>query len=190
MRKCWNCGQPTNDETSRVCSDEICQRAEKKSINGEFRIKHPREHLYGRSLKHHMLKRGRDEAAKADAKAAAKAAFDAAYAAAYAATFSEDYAIGCAAAAARDAYFAASTEADEDVVAEAKAAKAAKVRSERNRYLDEICWMDAGIAWDQNRPPDNRKARNVKASDSRERMKKAMQDLGMTEELKLYFGEE
>ena len=39
MRKCWNCGQPTNDETSRVCSDEICQRAEKKSSNGEFRNK-------------------------------------------------------------------------------------------------------------------------------------------------------
>jgi len=31
MRKCWNCGEPTNDETSRVCSDKICQRAEKKS---------------------------------------------------------------------------------------------------------------------------------------------------------------
>ena len=39
MRKCWNCGQPTNDENSRVCSDEICQRAEKKSSNGEFRNK-------------------------------------------------------------------------------------------------------------------------------------------------------
>ena len=37
MRKCWNCGQPTNNENSRVCSDEICQRAEKKSINGEFK---------------------------------------------------------------------------------------------------------------------------------------------------------
>jgi len=39
MRKCWNCGQPTNDETSRVCSDEICQRAEKKSSDGKFRNK-------------------------------------------------------------------------------------------------------------------------------------------------------
>ena len=37
MRKCWNCGQPTNNENSRVCSDEICQRAEKKSSNGEFK---------------------------------------------------------------------------------------------------------------------------------------------------------
>jgi len=37
MRKCWNCGQPTNDETSRVCSDEICQRAEKKSSRGAFK---------------------------------------------------------------------------------------------------------------------------------------------------------
>ena len=37
MRKCWNCGQPTNNDNSRVCSDEICQRAEKKSSNGEFK---------------------------------------------------------------------------------------------------------------------------------------------------------
>ena len=37
MRKCWNCGQPTDDDNSRVCSDEICQRAEKKSTNGEFK---------------------------------------------------------------------------------------------------------------------------------------------------------
>ena len=39
MRKCWNCRQPTDDDNSRVCSDEICQRAEKKSSNGEFRNK-------------------------------------------------------------------------------------------------------------------------------------------------------
>ena len=37
MRKCWNCGQPTNNDNSRVCSDEICQRAEKKASNGEFK---------------------------------------------------------------------------------------------------------------------------------------------------------
>ena len=39
MRKCWNCGQPTTDNDLRVCSDDICQRAEKKSSNGEFRNK-------------------------------------------------------------------------------------------------------------------------------------------------------
>ena len=99
MRKCWNCGQPTNDETSRVCSDEICQRAEKKSSNGEF--------------KHRGVIRLYE---KLEAQAKAKAR------------------------------------------AKAKAA--------------------------------NRKTRNVKAPESRERMKKAMQDLGMTKELKLYFGEE
>lgn len=37
MRKCWNCGQPTTDNDLRVCSDDICQRAEKKSSNGEFK---------------------------------------------------------------------------------------------------------------------------------------------------------
>ena len=37
MRKCWNCGVPTNDENSRVCSDEICQRAEMKSRRGYFK---------------------------------------------------------------------------------------------------------------------------------------------------------
>lgn len=45
MRKCWNCGQPTDDDNSRVCSDEICQRAEKKSRNGEFRKKIPERDL-------------------------------------------------------------------------------------------------------------------------------------------------
>ena len=74
--------------------------------------------------------------------------------------------------------------------AKAAAKAAAKVRSERDRRLDEICWMDAGTAWNHYQPPDNRKMRNAKGSESRERMKKAMQDLGMTEELKLYFGEE
>ena len=27
MRKCWNCGQPTNDDDLRVCNDPICGRA-------------------------------------------------------------------------------------------------------------------------------------------------------------------
>ena len=49
MRKCWNCGQPTDDDNSRVCSDEICQRAEKKSSNGEFKhrgvMRHYEKHL-------------------------------------------------------------------------------------------------------------------------------------------------
>ena len=49
MRKCWNCGQPTNDETSRVCSDKTCQRAEKKSSNGEF--KHRGQIEYGKRLR-------------------------------------------------------------------------------------------------------------------------------------------
>ena len=37
MRKCWNCGKPTSDENSRVCSDKICQRAEKRSQRGDFK---------------------------------------------------------------------------------------------------------------------------------------------------------
>ena len=67
-----------------------------------------------------MLKRERDKVSKVAAKAAARTAFDAAYAAAYATTFSDRYAVGCAADAARDAYFQASTEAGEDVIAKAK----------------------------------------------------------------------
>jgi len=39
MRKCWNCGATTDDENSRVCSDEICQRAELKSQRGDFKHK-------------------------------------------------------------------------------------------------------------------------------------------------------
>ena len=39
MRKCWNCGAATDDENSRVCSDEICQRAELKSQRGDFKRK-------------------------------------------------------------------------------------------------------------------------------------------------------
>jgi len=96
MRKCWNCGQPTNNDNSRVCSDEICQRAEKKSSNGEFIVR--------TTTVNNSEKRAAAKAAKSATKAAAKAA--------------------------------------------------------------------------------------AKGSESRERMKKAMQDLGMTKELKLYFGEE
>jgi leucyl aminopeptidase (aminopeptidase T) len=121
-------------------------------------------------MKNFRLKKEHDKVAKAAAKAAAETAFDYAYTAAYAATFSEDYAIGCAAAAARDAYFAASTEADEDVIAKAKA--------EEEHYKP------------IKRQPSQKRLRVVSAPESRERMKKAMQDLGMTEELKLFFGEE
>jgi len=96
MRKCWNCGRPTNNENSRVCSDKICQRAEKKSSNGEFIVR--------TTTVNNSEKRAAAKAAKSATKAAAKAA--------------------------------------------------------------------------------------AKGSESRERMKKAMQDLGMTKELKLYFGEE
>ena len=97
MRKCWNCGQPTNDETSRVCSDEICQRAEKKSSNGEFIVRTTS-----------VIKRRRDKPAKDEAKV---------------------------------------------------------------------------------RASPSEKLRFAKALESRERMKKTMQDLGMTEELNLYFEE-
>ena len=38
-RKCWNCGVAIEDENSRVCSDEICQRAEMKSQRGDFKHK-------------------------------------------------------------------------------------------------------------------------------------------------------
>jgi len=104
MRKCWNCGRPTNNENSRVCSDKICQRAEKKSSNGEFIVR--------TTTVNNSEKRAAAKAAKSATKAAAKAAAK-------------------------------------------SAAKSA-----------------------------------TKGSESRERMKKAMQDLGMTKELKLYFGEE
>ena len=62
MRKCWNCGQPTTDNDLRVCSDEICQRAEKKSSNGELIVRTT-------TVRAHRKK----EAAKAAAKAAKKA---------------------------------------------------------------------------------------------------------------------
>jgi hypothetical protein len=171
MRKCWNCGQPTNDEQSGVCSDDICQRAAKKSWYGnEVKFDYLERSRTRESMKNFRLKKEHDKVAKAAAKAAAETAFDYAYTAAYAATFSEDYAIGCAAAAARDAYFAASTEADEDVIAKAKA--------EEEHYKP------------IKRQPSQKRLRVVSAPESRERMKKAMQDLGMTEELKLFFGEE
>ena len=113
MRKCWNCGQPTTDNDLRVCSDDICQRAEKKSSNGELIVRTT-------TVRAHRKK----EAAKAAALAAkAKEAED------------------------------AKKKADAD----AKAAKKAKAKH---------------------------------LVPSRARMKKAMQDLGMTKELKLYFKEE
>ena len=115
MRKCWNCGQPTNDEQSGVCSDDICQRAAKKTYGGtKVKFNYLERSRTRKSMKNYALKKEQDEVAKAAAKAAAETAFVYAYTAAYAATFSDDYAIGCAAAAARAAYFQASTEADEE----------------------------------------------------------------------------
>ena len=111
MRKCWNCGQPTNDENSRVCSDKICQRAEKKSSNGELII------ITSKVIAHRkkQAEKAQNKADKAAAKAAARAA--------------------------------------------------------ASRALQGLPAIGP-------------------LPESRARMKKAMQDLGMTKELKLYFGEE
>jgi len=130
MKKCWNCGQPTNDETSRVCSDEICQRAEKKSSNGEFIVRTTS-----------VIKRRRDKPAKDEAKVRASAF---------------------------PRWAAAKDEAKARAKARTKAAAKARAKV---------------------RASPSEKLSYAKGLESRERMKKTMQDLGMTEELNLYFEE-
>ncbi len=39
QRKCWNCGSVDLPAEARVCSDEVCQRAEAKAKAGHFKIK-------------------------------------------------------------------------------------------------------------------------------------------------------
>ena len=142
MRKCWNCGQPTNDENSRVCSDEICQRAEKKSSNGEFRNK--------ALVKQHEKNRAYHQRPERKAKQ-------------------------------REYY-----QRPEIKAKRRKYEQRPEVKAKRREYNQrpEVKERRREYQRKYTQRPER------KASESRERMKKAMQDLGMTKELKLYFGEE
>jgi len=146
MRKCWNCGRPTNDENSRVCSDEICQRAEKKSSNGEFRNKAlVRQHEKYREYyqRPEVKAKMREYAQRPEIKAKAR-------------EYQREYGQRPEVKAKRREYN-----------------QRPEVKERRREYQRKYT----------QRP-------EVKASEIRERMKKAMQDLGMTKELKLYFQEE
>ena len=63
---------------------------------------------------------------------------------------------------------------------DAKKAKAAERKAANTKQLREQ-------KWNETRKEYNIRMRSYTVNDSRERMKKAMQDLGMAEELKLYF---
>ena len=65
MRKCWNCGEPTNDNDLRVCSDPICGQA---AISSRAKIKaskddarqQAREHYHRPEVKERVSKQMRE----------------------------------------------------------------------------------------------------------------------------------
>ena len=74
MRKCWNCGEPTNDNDLRVCSDPICGQA---AISSRAKIKaskddarqQAREHYHRPEVKERVSKQMREYNQRPEVKA-------------------------------------------------------------------------------------------------------------------------
>ena len=160
MRKCWNCGQPIDDDNSRVCSDEICQRAEKKSSNGEFRNEGVvRQHERWRKRDREYNQRPEVKAKKRKRRQSPE-------------------------------YKARVRERSQSPEYKAKARERNRKYKQRPENKAKAREYYQRKKKPTQRQPSQKRLRVVSAPESRERMKKAMQDLGMTEELKLFFGEE